>query len=198
MNDQQQITHFVAIQEDITEERKETEIVLHQASHDELTGLLNRRELETRLGQVILGAQIQQSKHVFCFLDLDKFKIVNDTCGHLAGDHLLREVCEFFKGHLRQRDTLARIGGDEFGIIMEHCSIEQAEIVANKICQTIDFYKFTWEGQAFQIGVSIGLSEVDSKSINFTKVISQADEACYKAKGLGRGQVCVFREEGNG
>ncbi|MCK5191520.1 MAG: PAS domain S-box protein, partial [Methylococcales bacterium] len=110
-NEQQQVIHFVAIQEDITEEKQVTEVLSYQASHDELTGLLNRRECEKRLEQIISSVRVQHSKHVFCFLDLDKFKVVNDSCGHLAGDNLLREVCELFKRQLRQRDTLARLGG---------------------------------------------------------------------------------------
>ncbi|MFW5443827.1 MAG: diguanylate cyclase domain-containing protein [Methylococcaceae bacterium] len=188
-NDQQQVTHFVAIQEDITEEKLVVDALSHQASHDDLTGLLNRRECEKRLDQVIQSARIQKSQHAFCFLDLDRFKIVNDSCGHLAGDHLLREVSELFDYKIRQRDTLARLGGDEFGIIMEHCSLEQAEIVANKICQAIEEYHFIWEGQQFKIGVSIGLVGIDASSENFTKVISLADEACYTAKRTGRGRV---------
>lgn len=191
-NDQQQVTHFVAIQEDITEEKQVVEELFHQASHDELTGLLNRRECEKRLGQIILSAHVQNSKHVFCFLDLDKFKIVNDSCGHLAGDHLLREVCELFKSQLRKRDTLARLGGDEFGIIMEHCSVGQAEIIAEKMCKLIEYYEFNWEDSQFTIGVSIGLAGIDVNSSSFIEVIGQADEACYAAKKAGRGQVCIY------
>lgn len=193
-NELQQVTHFVSIQEDITKEKQAAEVLSHQASHDELTGLLNRRECEKRLGQIILSAQIQDSKHVFCFLDLDNFKIVNDTCGHLAGDYLLREVCALFKGLLRGRDTLARLGGDEFGIIIEHCSLSQAKVLTEKICSFIEFYDFIWEGKQFNIGVSIGLTSIDGDSLNFTQVLSQADEACYMAKKAGRGQVCIFTQ----
>ena len=191
-NDLQEVTHFVAIQEDITEEKRLAEVLTYQASHDELTGLLNRRECEKRLGQIIISAHMQHSKHVFCFLDLDEFKVVNDSCGHLAGDHLLREVCELFNSQLRQRDTLARLGGDEFGIIMEHCSLRQAEILAEKICKLIKDYEFIWEDSQFTIGVSIGLAGIDINSSNFTEVIRQADEACYAAKKEGRGQVRAY------
>jgi len=191
-NDLQEVTHFVAIQEDITEEKRLAEVLTYQASHDELTGLLNRRECEKRLGQIIISAHMQHSKHVFCFLDLDEFKVVNDSCGHLAGDHLLREVCELFNSQLRQRDTLARLGGDEFGIIMEHCSLRQAEILAEKICKLIKDYEFIWEDSQFTIGVSIGLAGIDINSSDFTEVIRQADEACYAAKKEGRGQVRAY------
>jgi len=193
-NEQQQITHFVAIQEDITEEREIAKILSHQASHDELTGLLNRRECEKRLGRVIQSAREQQSKHVFCFLDLDKFKSVNDSCGHHAGDYLLQEVCDLFKSHLRQRDSLIRMGGDEFGIVMEHCSLDQAFSLANRVCQSIADYEFVWEGRLFKIGVSIGLVEINEKAPGYTEIVSQADEACYAAKKSGRGQVGVYSE----
>ena len=135
---------------------------------------------------------MQHTKHVFCFLDLDEFKVVNDNCGHLAGDHLLREVCELFNSQLRQRDTLARLGGDEFGIIMEHCSVKQAEVLAEKMCKLIKGYEFIWEDSTFTIGVSIGLARIDINSSSFTEVIRQADEACYAAKKAGRGQVRAY------
>ena len=191
-NDQQKIIHFVSIQEDITKEKKAKETLFHQASHDDLTGLLNRRECEKRLEQVITSSAIQKSKNVFCYLDLDKFKVVNDTCGHLAGDHLLREVCKLFQRQLRQRDTLARLGGDEFGIIVEHCTIKQAEVLTNNICRDVANYQFIWEGQEFKIGVSIGLTVIDENSSDYINIIKQADEACYVAKKSGRGQVSVF------
>ena len=194
VNEQKQITHFVAIQEDITEQKQAIEVLSHQASHDELTGLLNRRECEARLDRVIQSAQLLHSNHAFCFLDLDKFKIVNDTCGHRAGDFLLREVCDLFKQQLRQRDTLARLGGDEFGIVMEHCSITQGKDLANKICQVIADYEFMWEGQVFKIGVSIGLVAIDKNSASYTTTVSLADDACYAAKKSGRGRVCVAGE----
>lgn len=192
LNELQQITHFVSIQEDITREKQVVDTLSHQASHDELTGLLNRRECESRLRKIIISAKLQNSKHVFCYLDLDNFKIVNDTCGHLAGDHLLREVCDLFKGLLRGRDTLARLGGDEFGIIMEHCTLPQALALAEKICSFVEFYDFIWEGRQFNIGVSIGLTDINIDSPGFTQILSQADEACYMAKKSGRRQACIF------
>jgi len=191
-NDQQEIISFVSIQEDITEEKRAKDALYHQASHDDLTGLLNRRECEKRLGQVIISADVQKSKNVFCFLDLDEFKIVNDTCGHIAGDHLLREVCKLFQRRLRQRDTLARLGGDEFGIIVEHCTLKQAEVLTKNICEDVANYPFIWEGQEFKIGVSIGLTLIDENSSDYTAVMKQADEACYVAKESGRGQVSIF------
>ncbi len=191
-NDQQQITHFVSLQEDITKEKKAKDVLFHQATHDDLTGLLNRRECEKRLEQVIKSSQEQNSKNVFCFLDLDEFKIINDTCGHIAGDHLLREVCKIFQGQLRQRDTLARLGGDEFGIIVEHCTIKQAEVLTKNICREVAAHPFFWEGQKFNVGVSIGLAMMDKVSTGSTSVINQADHACYVAKKSGRGQVCIF------
>jgi len=192
VDEQEKITHFVAIQQDVTEEKKIEKILSHQATHDALTGLLNRRECEKRLDRIIQTAKIQKSKHVFCFLDLDEFKIVNDSCGHKAGDYLLLEVCDLFKLKLRQRDSLIRLGGDEFGILMEHCSLDQAFLLAKTICQSLAEYEFIWEGQQFKIGVSIGLAEVNEYTRSYTEIVSQADDACYVAKKAGRGRVSVY------
>ncbi|WP_031433615.1 diguanylate cyclase domain-containing protein [Methylomarinum vadi] len=193
-DEQNKLTHFVCIMEDVTEVRKKSEMISYQASHDDLTGLLNRRECEKRLERVIKGARANNTRHVFCFLDLDKFKIVNDTCGHLAGDDLLRGIAGLLGKQLRQRDTLARLGGDEFGIIMEHCQLKQAREIAEKICLEICSYNFHWQGHCFKIGVSIGLTEVNKLSADFTTVIEQADQACYRVKKQGRGQVALFSD----
>lgn len=193
-DEQGKLTHFVCILEDVTEVRKKSEMISYQASHDDLTGLLNRRECEKRLERVITSTRTSNTRHVFCFLDLDKFKIVNDTCGHLAGDDLLRGVAELLGRQLRQRDTLARLGGDEFGIIMEHCQLKQAREIAEKICLEISSYNFHWQEHCFKIGVSIGLTEVNKLSGDFATVIEQADQACYRVKKQGRGQVAMFSD----
>ncbi len=193
-NEQGKLTHFVSIMEDVTEVKKRSEIMSYQASHDDLTGLLNRRECEIRLQRVIKSSKSQNTTHVFCFLDLDKFKNVNDTCGHSAGDELLRRVAGLLQRQLRQRDTLARLGGDEFGIIMEHCRLQQAKELAEKICNEVNRYQFHWQDQCFGIGVSIGLAEINKQSLDFSTVIEQADQACYRVKAQGRGQVALYRE----
>lgn len=191
-NEQGRVTHFVSIIEDSTEERKKAELISYQANHDDLTGLLNRRECEKRLQRVLQNARETRAVHVFCFLDLDKFKVVNDTCGHLAGDDLLKGVSDLLRQQIRQRDTLARLGGDEFGIIMEHCSAVQAREVAKEICREVAAYKFYWQDECFNIGVSIGLTEINCESEDYLSLIAQADKACYQVKESGRGQVAIF------
>ena len=193
-NDAGAITHFVAIQEDITEHRKITNEIHYQANHDILTGLINRREFEKRLERTIQVAQQQHNEHVFCFFDLDRFKIVNDTSGHPAGDELLRQIASLTRDNIRQRDTLARFGGDEFGILMETCSLAQAEHIAEKIRDLIEHFVFTWEDKSFSVGVSIGLVSINNQTKNITEAFKQADAACYGAKDGGRNRVYVYKE----
>ncbi len=191
-NPQGNITHFVAIQEDITDSRRISREISYQASHDMLTGLINRYEFERRLKRVVTTAQEEKNQHVLCFLDLDQFKIVNDSSGHIAGDELLREISVLLGQHLRQRDTLARIGGDEFAILMEHCGIEQARVTVEALRKLVEDYRFQWEGSGFTIGVSIGMTLIDDSSSNSTEVLKQADIACYAAKDGGRNRVHVY------
>ena len=190
----QNITHFVAIQEDITENRRVTNEINYQASHDLLTGLINRREFEKRLGRSIQDAVERNTEHVFCFFDLDRFKIVNDTSGHPAGDELLRQIANLTRNSIRQRDTLARFGGDEFGILMESCSLAKAEHIAEKIRNMIEHFVFSWEDKSFSIGVSIGLVSITNQTKDITEAFKQADAACYSAKDTGRNRVCIYRE----
>lgn len=197
-NSRGKLLHYVSIVEDVTELRKKSEIISYQASHDDLTGLLNRRECEKRLERIIANTRQQDAHHVFCFLDLDNFKQINDTCGHVAGDEVLRLVSELLIKQLRQRDTLARLGGDEFGIIMEHCFVQQAREIAEQICAAIKEYDFYWQEQCFKLGVSIGLTEINEYSASFTAVMQEADIACYRAKKQGRGQVELYaKSNGN-
>lgn len=179
---------------DITE-KKESEEQLHfLARHDPLTELLNRSEMERRLKRALQQAHEGKAQHVFLFLDLDQFKVVNDTCGHRAGDELLRQLAAVFQRHLRSRDALARLGGDEFGILFEHCLLENAVVIADALRQDVAEYRFAWNEKVFRVGASIGLVPIcaDSKSID--EVLSQADIACYTAKDGGRNQVVVHSE----
>ncbi|MEN8259879.1 MAG: EAL domain-containing protein [Pseudomonadota bacterium] len=194
-NDAAQITHFVAIQEDVTEARRVSERISFQASHDVLTGLINRREFEQCLKRVIGTAKQNHSEHSLCFLDLDRFKIVNDTCGHVAGDELLRQVGLLLRDDLRKRDVLARLGGDEFAILMEYCSVSQASRIATKIRNRIEQFRFFWGERTFTIGVSVGITAVNKDSPDITDLINQADNACYAAKDAGRGRVHLFQED---
>lgn len=189
------ITNFVALQDDVTEHRRITEEINYQASHDLLTGLINRREFEKRLKRLITKSQKDKNnEHIFCFFDLDKFKIVNDTSGHPAGDELLRQISILIRENIRQRDTLARFGGDEFGILMESCSINKARYVTEKIRDIIEHFVFSWEEKSFSIGVSIGVVSINHETKDITEAFKQADAACYAAKESGRNRVFVYQE----
>ncbi|MDT8424940.1 MAG: EAL domain-containing protein [Methyloprofundus sp.] len=188
------ITHFVAIQEDITDAKRLREETNYQASHDLLTGLVNRREFEVRLKRVVDSAKRERDAHALCFLDLDQFKVVNDTCGHVAGDELLRQVGSLMQDNIRSRDTLARLGGDEFAILMEHCGIVQANQAAEHVIRAMENFRFHWEEHTFAIGVSIGLAIIDQHTKDSQEILSQVDSACYAAKDAGRNRVEVHTE----
>jgi diguanylate cyclase (GGDEF)-like protein/PAS domain S-box-containing protein len=180
---------------DITVQKIVEEKLNFQASHDALTGLINRREFEHRVNLVLSTIQTDQAKHAMCFLDLDQFKIINDTCGHIAGDELLRQLGKLLKDTIRSRDTLARLGGDEFGILMEHCPYDQAQRVAEKLLNTIREFHFHWETESYRIGVSIGLVEITESTGSFTELFKQADTACYLAKDLGRNRIQTYHPD---
>lgn len=170
-----------------------TQQLSYQATHDTLTGLINRREFELRVEHALQSAQENGATHALCFLDLDQFKIVNDTCGHEAGDNLLRQLAYHLKNKLRDRDTLARVGGDEFSLLLENCSLDNAVDVARGLLDSIHDFRFSWEGKTFVVGGSIGLVMINRKSESVSLILSQADSACYTAKDLGRNRVYVFQ-----
>jgi len=178
---------------DITETHTLAEKLSYQASHDALTGLINRREFERRLQRVLKTARIEKTEHALCYMDLDQFKVINDTCGHVAGDELLRQLGAVLQARARKRDTVARLGGDEFGVLMEHCSLEDAERVADTFRSAIEKFRFQWENKAFTIGVSIGLVPITETSESMVHVMSAADSACYAAKDQGRNRILVYR-----
>ncbi|MFZ2265990.1 MAG: diguanylate cyclase [Azonexus sp.] len=161
-----------------------------QARHDPLTGLLNRREFEHRLEKALSSVQAGGEEFSVLLIDLDRFKPVNDTCGHLAGDELLRQISQLFQGRLREEDTLARLGGDEFGIILANCSGPRARQVADDICGLASAYRFIWQDKVFAVGASIGLTPVSRRVRNINEILSAVDAACYRAKESGRNQVC--------
>jgi diguanylate cyclase (GGDEF)-like protein/PAS domain S-box-containing protein len=181
--------------QDITDSKLVEERLSYQASHDELTGLINRREFEKRAERLLSTINQDKSEHALCFMDLDQFKIVNDTCGHTAGDELLRQISSMLTNTVRYRDTLARLGGDEFGVLMEHCSLDDAHRVASSLQKTVQDFKFTWQKHDFKIGVSIGLVPVTSDTSNLTELMKQADAACYMAKDQGRNRIHVYHPE---
>ncbi|MTI63411.1 MAG: EAL domain-containing protein [Methylophaga sp.] len=194
-DDHGEVTHFVAIQEDITEARMLANELSYQATHDNLTGLINRSEFERRLTELVGEAQRNKSTHAMCFVDLDQFKVINDTCGHVAGDELLRQLGHLLMGTVRKSDTLARLGGDEFAILMAFCDLKQAEKIANEVRERIEQFQFVWEARVFTIGASIGVTSIQQRTMDMTEVLKQADTACYAAKNLGRNRVYLYHDE---
>jgi diguanylate cyclase (GGDEF)-like protein/PAS domain S-box-containing protein len=182
----------VLVFSDVSQQRFLSRQLTHQASHDPLTGLINRREFEERLKRAISEVRGGKLQHVLFFMDLDQFKVVNDTCGHVAGDALLRQISAAFERELRHSDTLARLGGDEFGVLLEHCPTEQAMHIADQLLKAARDLRFTWGGRAFPIGVSIGLIAITTDSESHTEIMRSADAACYVAKDRGRNRVQLF------
>ncbi len=189
------ITGMVLVFHDFTELQRISDQLSYQATHDELTGLKNRREFECKLKDVMSNSNSKPQQHVVCYLDLDRFKIVNDTCGHIAGDALLKEVSNLISSQVRHNDLVARLGGDEFGIILIDCPLKQAILVSENIIHTIKKYQCIWEEHVFDIGVSIGLISVSSEDFSLTEIMMNADTACYIAKSNGKNQVHVYHAE---
>ena len=187
-----QVLGAVVLLHDVSEIRGLARQMSYQASHDPLTGLVNRREFERRLEEVVSGARAGSSTHVLCYLDLDRFKAVNDTCGHMAGDNMLREVAGQIREQVRDSDIVARIGGDEFGMLLTGCPLEKARQISDDVVAAIRDYRFVWRDRIFNIGVSVGLVEISHESGNLEELMSAADSACYVAKQKGRGRVHVY------
>jgi diguanylate cyclase (GGDEF)-like protein len=178
------------------EERKLAEERIHWlAKTDSLTNLVNRREFERRLEGVLVSANESDLTHVLCYMDLDQFKIVNDSAGHAAGDELLRQISKLLSGMFRQQDTFARLGGDEFGLLLENCQLEQAKAICDRILAEVNNFSFAWGGNRFHIGVSIGVVPITAEVENISQILSQADIACYSAKDLGRNRVYVYHRD---
>ena len=188
-----QIVGAVMVFHDVSQNRSLSRQLSWQATHDFLTGLVNRYEFEQCLEQAVSNAKTQNLEHALCYLDLDQFKIVNDTCGHAAGDELLRQVTRLLQINIRQTDVLARLGGDEFGALLYQCSLEQAMRIANSWRETIQEFRFIWQDNIFSVGASIGLVEINANSESQASLLSYADAACYAAKNKGRNRVHVFQ-----
>ncbi|ESS70988.1 diguanylate cyclase/phosphodiesterase with PAS/PAC sensor(S) [Methyloglobulus morosus KoM1] len=187
-----QESSLLIVYEDITETRLLNEQIAYQADHDALTGLANRNKFDRYLKRAITLAQQHSSEHALCYLDLDQFKVVNDTCGHLAGDELLRQLGDMLRKHVRQSDFIARLGGDEFGILMYNCSPQQALLACEKLRELIKDFTFAWEDRSFTIGVSIGVAPISIVCGNAVDLLKEADAACYAAKEKGRNRVHLF------
>jgi len=190
-----EIIGTVLVFHDISEERRLSLQVAHDAMHDSLTGLINRSEFERRLERALAGTKERNISHVLCYLDLDQFKIVNDTAGHGAGDEMLKQLARLLGGLFRQRDTLARLGGDEFGLLLENCQLDHAMVICDEILSEINNFSFIWEDHNFHVGASIGIVPVTEEKENVGQLLTQADIACYSAKDLGRNRVCVYQAE---
>ncbi len=197
LSDTRETLGLVLVLHDTSELRGLTRQMTYQASHDALTGLVNRREFERRLSEALDLARAGEGMHALCYLDLDRFKTVNDTCGHTAGDNMLREVASIIKEAVRDSDTVGRIGGDEFALLLVGCPLEKARQLADDVVRSVGEYRFVWRDKIFNIGVSIGLVEIGRGAGTLEDLMNSADSACYVAKKLGGVHVQVYsaREE---
>ncbi|MFK5949253.1 MAG: EAL domain-containing protein [Methylococcales bacterium] len=174
--------------------REAEEAIRHMAYHDSLTGLMNRHKFEQQLAHLYKSSQNDGSVHSLLYLDLDQFKIVNDTSGHIAGDDLLKKLSVLMESKIRGNDIIARLGGDEFGILLENCPLDKAKVIANEFCDLIGDFRFHWKQKEFNLGVSIGLVAIDKYSEDISSLLSCADLACYAAKDQGRNCTQVYQE----
>ena len=185
--------HLQAMQDEMQEKIDlATARLVYQASHDALTGLINRREFEQRLARAVQSALQQGRVHALCYMDLDQFKVINDSCGHAAGDELLLQLSLLLKSNLRERDTLARLGGDEFALLLENCTIEDALEVADTFRAEVQRFRFKWEDRIFAVGMSVGMVAINRESGTAANLLSAADAACYVAKDRGRNQIHIY------
>lgn len=189
-----QVMYYEGTLIDITEAHELSRQLSYEASHDALSGLINRREFELRLQRALDSVQAG-STHAVCYLDLDQFKIINDTCGHIAGDELLRQLAQVLQNKVRTHDTLARLGGDEFGLLLQDCKIEDAMRVANGLLKAVEHHVFVWGNNTFSVGASIGLVPVTTTFRRVTQILQAADAACYAAKDQGRNRIHVYQED---
>jgi len=192
------IIGVVLIIHDVTHIRDMAQRLVYQASHDAQTGLLNRSAFENRVLHALDDSHQQGAQHVFCYMDLDQFKIVNDTCGHIAGDAMLNQISNIMQSFVRDGDTFARIGGDEFGLLLENCPLQRGTAIAEEIREAVASFRFVWQEKIFEIGVSIGIVTLEKNSGDLTEVFSKADSACFVAKDKGRNRLHIYREEEKG
>lgn len=189
------ITGIVLVFHDVTLTRQMTAEISHQAAHDALTGLLNRREFERRLDLALRSGHVDEKKHSLLYIDLDQFKVVNDTCGHVAGDELLRQLSTVLLKHTRQNDALARLGGDEFGVLLDSCPPEVGLEIAESLRQAVSEFRFVWQDKTFSIGASVGVVHFGGDSRSLEDILKAADAACYVAKDKGRNRIHAYFPE---
>lgn len=189
-----QVIGAVLVFRDVTHERRSSQQLAWQASHDSLTGLVNRYAFEQHLHDALEGAKRDGSQHTLCYLDLDQFKLVNDSCTHVAGDALLREITALLHSQIRSTDTLARLGGDEFGLLLS-CPLDRAIAIVENLRKSVEDFRFTWQDQSFALGVSIGMAAIDVQTQSVAGALSAADTACFAAKDAGRNRVSIYRAD---
>ena len=194
-DEQGHILYYEGTLTDITEAHELSRQLSYEASHDALSGLINRREFEIRLQRALDSAQATATSHAVCYLDLDQFKVINDTCGHVAGDELLRQLAQLLQSRVRSNDALARLGGDEFGLLLHDCSMADALGIANALLRAVEQYQFVWGASTFTVGASIGVVPLSGNFRRITQVLQAADAACYAAKDQGRNRVHVYQED---
>jgi diguanylate cyclase (GGDEF)-like protein/PAS domain S-box-containing protein len=182
---------FICLVEDVSEQHRLTEELSYHARHDMLTGLINRRTFEDYLEDALVKSRSENLVNGLCFIDLDQFKIINDTLGHYAGDQLLKQVSQLFSKNLRKRDLLARLGGDEFGLILDCCEPEKAVALAESLRKSLNELPFVWEGRSFNLSCSVGIVPITESSSNKTELLQAADSACHLAKERGRNRVVL-------
>ncbi|MCW9048383.1 MAG: EAL domain-containing protein [Gammaproteobacteria bacterium] len=186
------ITGTVMVFHDVTETRNMAKKLSYQATHDSLTGLINRADFERYL-TAVLSEVDEDTEHALCYMDLDQFKVINDTCGHMAGDQLLQNISKLLANRVRKSDdTLARLGGDEFVLLLENCPLEKAEKIAKSMCEAVQDYRFVWNDNPFSIGISIGLVPINYSNHEYQDILSKADSSCYMAKEKGRNRVHTY------
>lgn len=194
-NDEGAVIGAVLVFQDVSHARRLTRQLSYQASHDALTGLYNRRMFEDYLELALINVLEEDRHHALCYIDLDQFKVVNDTCGHMAGDELLRQLAVLLQGCIREGDNLARLGGDEFGVLLENCNLEKAKILAEKICHEVRDFRFIWQDKSFEVGASIGVVGIHVDNVDMVGIMSAADLACYAAKDMGRNRVHIYQPD---
>ena len=186
-----------ALEREVVERKRISRQFVYQATHDTLTGLLNRNEFETYLDQLIQEAYRSDARHALLYLDLDQFKVVNDTCGHIAGDEMLRQVGEHLLMSTRKQDMLVRLGGDEFALLLEDCTLDEAKRIADEVRASVRDLRFAWKEHSFPLSISIGMVPITRESGDRVSLLMAADSACYAAKDQGRNRVQVFQEDDN-
>lgn len=194
----QRVLQIAGITKDVTEQRELSQRIVFQATFDALTGLVNRATFESRLQRALGTSAEQLREHALCYMDLDQFKLVNDTCGHAAGDELLKQLAKLLPPLVRKRDTFARLGADEFALLIEDCSLHGAYRVAESVRKAIEGFRFQWENQNFNLTVSIGVVPITEAHTEMAEVLSAADSACYLAKEQGRNRIYLDLPDDDG